>query len=570
MKHFLSIIALIFWGLLHSQNVVQIKIEVNPDLTVLSDVTATPDSIPHGRHVIIYKNRTVVKGSVMDGLMDGIWKTYYMNGQQKMKGRFTMGQPHGEWILWSETGEVQAKFQYNHGKRIGHWEGNYSNNSKAIDIIFNPKGEPDQCIQYYLDEKIALNHVYSYPKNDTLKDFSYYLKNYNIFRYEQFKNSQRHGLLNTYHSNGLIWESFNYIDGRLNEILDGHSKGGVPRKNNDFRNGNGTVYKYYSTGLLYSKTQYKNGLKNDSFEIFDLGGKNGGTGTFKDNIPTGKWKIYSQYHKLIFDIEIDSNRSNLGFITIYTSTAPKEMQMGYFLDGYKHGSWKKYDSFGELTSETPYEFGMLNGVKKNYQSNKLMRKLPYTYDNKNGNFIYYNTFGEINTQEAFESESYLDTNWYNPPHKNWIIVSNDASETHQKHLWFYPSLPGMEIVKTFKGPMKKQEALFKIQRAVAYDYWPELIPAKFVGGNVVEKDYIRKYLTIPKKSLDKHVNGKVLVRYKIDHIGLVSEIVVLKSIGFGLDEVAIDMVKSFPPLNPATYNGIPIESYVVREFDFSY
>ncbi|MGB0391239.1 MAG: energy transducer TonB, partial [Salibacteraceae bacterium] len=217
-----------------------------------------------------------------------------------------------------------------------------------------------------------------------------------------------------------------------------------------------------------------------------------------------------------------------------------------------------------------YEFGMLNGIQKKYQSNKLMQSLPYTYDNKNGNFVYYNTFGKINTQESFESESYLDTNWYKPPVKNWAIVANEGSETHQKHLWFYPPLPGMEIVKTYKGLMGKEEGLFKIRRAVAYDYWPELIPAKFVGGNIVEKDYIRKNLTIPKKSLDKHVNGKVLVRYKIDHLGLISDIVVLKSIGFGLDEVAVDMVKSFPPLNPATYNGIPIESYVVREFDFSY
>ena len=121
--------------------------------------------------------------------MDGVWTTFYLNGQQKMKGHYQMGQPHGEWIYWSETGEVQAKFQYSKGKRIGHWQGYYYNRAKAIDIIYNPKGAPEQCIQYYQDAIISLNHEYSYVKKDTLSNLSYYFKNYSIFHYKQLKNN---------------------------------------------------------------------------------------------------------------------------------------------------------------------------------------------------------------------------------------------------------------------------------------------------------------------------------------------------------------------------------------------
>lgn len=570
MKQIFAIFLFFTSGLLIAQDVVQLKIVVNPELTILSDVTATPDSIPHGRHVIMYKNRTIVKGSVKDGLMDGIWTLYYQNGQQKMKGRYALGQPHGEWIVWSETGEVQAKMQYNHGKNIGHWQGYYFNHTKAIDLVYNPKGKPVQCIQYYQDEIIALNHEYTYPQKNVISKLSYYYKNYNIFHYEKLKNGKRNGLVSTYHSNGLVWDSYTYADGKLVAILKGHSKGGVPRKNNDFRNGNGIVYKYYSTGNLYSKTSYKNGLKHDSIIVYDLGGKLGGNGSFTNGIPSGKWNIYSKYHKRVFDIEIQKDRPNYALVNIYTSTAPKEKQQGYFLDGYRHGNWKKFDAYGELTSDAPYQFGMLHGTSKKFEGPKLMQELPYSYDNKNGNFIYYNSFGEINVQETFESETVIDSNWYKPPLEDWVSISNPNSETHQKYLWFYPPFPGMEIVKTEKGLMGKKEAMFKIQRAIPYDYWPEIIPAKFMGGNIVEKDYIRKYLTIPKKSLDKHVKGSVLLRYKVDQLGLISDIVVLKTLGFGLDEVAIDMVKGFPPLDPATFNGIPISSYVVREFDFKY
>lgn len=570
MKHFLIIWIFFFSLSVQAQSVVQVKIDVNPDLTILSDVTATNDSIPHGRHLVIYKNRTLVKGNVVDGIMDGIWKTYYMNGQQKLKGRYDMGQPHGEWILWSETGEVQAKFQFSHGKKIGHWQGHYSNHSKAIDIIYNPKGLPDQCIQYYFDDIIALNHEYTYTPKDTLTNFSYYYKNYSIFRYEQLKNGKRNGLLNTYHTNGMVWESYKYENGRLMNVLETHTRGGVPKKNEDFRNGNGTLYKYYSTGILYSKTNYKNGLKNDTIIIYDLGGKVSGTGKFTDGEATGLWKVYSKFHKLNLEIDILEDQPKHAKITLHLAAAQGEKQIGYFLNGYKHGVWSEYNAYSELTKETPFKYGMLHGTKKKFQGPKLMQSLPYTYDNKSGDHIYYNTFGEINVEEKFESESYIDTNWFRPPYEDWIIVSNDKKETHQKHLWFYPPFPGMEIVKTYEGVVDKKEAVFMVQRGIPYGYWPELVPAKFIGGNVVEKDYIRKYLTSSKKSLDHPVNGKVLVRYKVDQLGLVSEITVLKSLGFGLDEMAIDMVKAFPPLNAATYNGIPIESYVVREFDFKY
>ena len=558
------------WPLLSwSQNVVQLKIIVNPDLTVLSDVTATPDSIPHGRHRIIYKNRTLVKGSVRDGLMDGVWTTYYTNGQQKMKGRFSLGQPHGEWVYWGINGDVQAKFQYNKGKKIGHWQGYYYNHAKAIDIIYNSKNNPEQCIHYYQDEIIALNHEYSYDSKSTYANLSYYYKNYNIFHYEQLKDDINHGSLISYHDNGLVWESYYYDEGKLLKVNKGFSNGGSPRRNDNFRNGNGIINKYYITGNLYSKTTYKNGLKNDSIVIYDLGGKMSGKGSFKNGIPYGTWKIYSKFHKLNVTLEVQP-QPNLAFVTHHISLAPKEVEYGYMLDGYRHGTWKQYNSYGELLTETNHRFGLKHGVAKRYQSGKTMEVFHYTNDNKDGDFTFYSTFNEINSQETFESEDYLDTNWYKSPHEDWIKVLNPTKETHQKRMWFYPALPGMEIIEQSLGFIGQKEGMFHVQRNIPYNYWPELIPAQFDGGNIAEKEYIRKYLTIPDSSIDKHVNGKVLLRYKVDHIGLLSEIVVLKSVGFGLDEVAIDMIKSFPPQNPATFNGIPIPSYVIREFDFKY
>tara|TARA_R110002050_G_scaffold149463_1_gene276030 strand:- start:66798 stop:68510 length:1713 start_codon:yes stop_codon:yes gene_type:complete len=568
---FFALIAFTFFAFCsYGQQVVQIQLDVNEDLKILSDVTANQDSIPNGRYLVIYKNKTQVKGNTKDGKMDGYWTLYYPNGQQKLKARYVNGVPHGKWTLWGIKGDVQAKFQYNHGVPIGHWQGFYYNHAKAIDIIYTPTGNPTQCIQYYNDEIIALNHEYSYQNKLETKTLSYYYRNYNLFHYEKQWNNKRHGDYYLYHQNGLVWEHFYYREGKLTTVIESRSSGGLPRKNDLFRDGNGILNRYYSNGSIYSQTNYVNGLKNDSIHIFDMGGKNGGTGLFQNNIPAGKWEIYSKFHKLIFTLDFAETNPHDVFSKKSLSAAPKEIEKGTYKNGYRHGIWEVFDNYGELLFQTSYNYGFLNGKSKMFQSNKLMQEFNYINGNKGGKFTYYDSFGAVNTEETFYSDSFLDTNWYKSPQKDWVTVKNEEVNANQKLLWFYPDLPGMEITKMNLDFADQQEHIFAIQRETAYGYWPELIPAEMEGGAAMEKIYIANNLIIPKEALKQHVNGSVLLRYKVDELGLISDVVVLKSLGLGLDESATDIIKSLPPLNSATFNGIPIPSYVVRQIDFKF
>jgi TonB family protein len=563
MKFLLTISLWVFSLVPYAQSVTQIQININEDLKILSDVTANADSIPNGRYLIIYKNKTLVKGFTKDGLLDGIWTLYYTNGQQKMKARYSGGTPHGEWILWSVRGDVQAKFQYNHGKQIGHWQGYYYDHSKAIDIIYNPSGNPVQCIQYYDEEEIiALNHEYTYTGKLSKADLSYYFKNYNLFHFEQWRNNKLNGIYANYHSNGVVWESFKYENGKLLQVTESRSEGGMPRKNEYFRDGNGVLHRYYANGNLFSKTYYKNGLKQDTVTIYGQTGKVADRGFYDKGEPVGSWSA-TGFQKIIFE----SNPS-LTYGIKRISPAQKEREEGSFIYGYRHGTWKKYDSYGDLIGEINYSYGLLDGVAKSYQNTKVMEELHFSNGNKKGDFTYFSSFGEINSKETFVAESFLDTNWFKVPEDNWIQVENMESHAHQIHMRFYANFPGMELVSSDKDPRDKQEMLFATKRKLGYRYWPELIPAQMTGGLYAEKEYIRKHLIIPETALDKNMEGSVMLRYKVDELGLISEVVILKSLGFGLDEAAVNIIKSFPPLNSATYNGIPIPSYVVREIDF--
>ena len=544
----------------YSQQVVQVQIAVNNELKILSDVTANKDSIPNGRYLVIHKNTTIVKGNTKDGKMHGIWSLYYPNGHQKLKGRYVNGKPHGEWTLWGVSGAVQAKFQYNHGNKIGHWQGYYYNHSKAIDLVFNPSGKPAQSIQYYKDtEIISLNHLYTYTDDKIKAELSYYYKNYSIFHYEEWAEKELNGLYITYHDNGGVWESFNYEKGKLLAVNESHSVGGMPRKNEHFRHGTGEVNRYYANGNLYSKTNYSNGNKNGGVSVYGLTGKVANKGLYDNNTPIGKWNVS---YNLRFTAD-----PNITFATFHRSPAEKEIEEGPLHKGYRHGTWKRYDNYGDLVAKTEYEFGFITGSYIRYQSRKKMEEAHYENGNKKGKSTYYSTFGEVNSEETFDSDSRLDSNWFLPPYEDLITIRNPQSTMNQVHFWFYENLPGTELIATSVDPFQEKELLFK-SRSFNYHYRPNIIPAHMSGDMYTEKNYIRRNLKIPDSSKKLNVDGSVLLRYKVDELGLISDIVILKSIGYKLDEAAVNVIKSFPPLNAATFNGIPISSYVVREIDF--
>ena len=136
---FLLTFFLISWKLFGiSQNSTPVEIIVNPNLRILSDITE--DSIPNGRYLVIYHNRTVLQGQTENGKMVGAWTSFYPNGQEKQKGKYLNGEPHGDWTLWNEDGKVLAKFHFQKGKKTGHWEGFFSNGTKSIDFVYSREG----------------------------------------------------------------------------------------------------------------------------------------------------------------------------------------------------------------------------------------------------------------------------------------------------------------------------------------------------------------------------------------------------------------------------------------------
>lgn len=78
---------------------------------------------------------------------------------------------------------------------------------------------------------------------------------------------------------------------------------------------------------------------------------------------------------------------------------------------------------------------------------------------------------------------------------------------------------------------------------------------EFPGGNVAMMNFIAQNLKYPKEQLDSGIQGRVIVKFKVDTLGNVCEPTIVRGKDSALDKEAIRLVKSFPRFSPGMLNG---------------
>lgn len=81
--------------------------------------------------------------------------------------------------------------------------------------------------------------------------------------------------------------------------------------------------------------------------------------------------------------------------------------------------------------------------------------------------------------------------------------------------------------------------------------------------------FINKNLKYPKAALDNQIEGRVIVTCIINQDGKLSDIKVLKGIGYGCDEEALRLIKLSGIWNPAIQDGKKVKSFYTIPINFS-
>jgi protein TonB len=91
----------------------------------------------------------------------------------------------------------------------------------------------------------------------------------------------------------------------------------------------------------------------------------------------------------------------------------------------------------------------------------------------------------------------------------------------------------------------------------------EIMP-EFVGGMDAWAKFLGKNLRYPIQARDEGIQGRVTVSFVVEKNGELSNVKVLRGIGYGCDEEAIRVIKKSPFWKPGFQNGRPVRvSYVM-------
>jgi protein TonB len=85
------------------------------------------------------------------------------------------------------------------------------------------------------------------------------------------------------------------------------------------------------------------------------------------------------------------------------------------------------------------------------------------------------------------------------------------------------------------------------------DEYPE-----FNGGAKAWSKYMERNLRYPYQAQEENVQGKVFVSFVVEKDGSVSDVKVLRGLGFGCDEEAIKVIKKSPLWKPGKNKGTPV------------
>jgi protein TonB len=85
----------------------------------------------------------------------------------------------------------------------------------------------------------------------------------------------------------------------------------------------------------------------------------------------------------------------------------------------------------------------------------------------------------------------------------------------------------------------------------------ERMPEPYGGAGAWSK-FLNKNLKYPEMAVDQHMQGKVWVSFIVEKDGSLSNIVVNRGAGYGMDEEALRVLKMAPAWKPGIQNGQPV------------
>ncbi|RLD63579.1 MAG: hypothetical protein DRJ01_03360 [Bacteroidetes bacterium] len=421
---------------------------------------------PNGYNIFYYGNKQISsEGMMKDGKPEGLWKSYYVNGNLKSIGKWYNNQLDSVWCFYNEEGLISSKINYLYGKKNGYY---YNYDFYKLN---------DTIISYIKSEILYLNNI---PQGKS----NFYYKNGNIHKIIPFKEGKKHGKGKEFAEDGRIISLLEFNYGNLVDIEKINRFDSLKRKHGVwkefYRNGkvkieksyihgklNGLIKNFDLKGELVDAQRYENGiLVDDSVSIsnrvvykaeyYDKPDKDGkkilkSSGSYVEGKPVGEHREYDSEGKAnksrIYDIQgnligegkVNEDGEKTGLWKFYYST--KELKSkGKYSKNKKNGKWNYYYKTGKIEQKGVYSKGKLAGNWKWYfPEGTLQREENFYLGKEDGDYIEYNELGEVIAKGLY-IDGEKEGKWF---YKEGDHTEEGSYQTNNKNgIWKYYYLNG--------------------------------------------------------------------------------------------------------------------------------
>lgn len=189
-----------------------------------------------------------------------------------------------------------------------------------------------------------------------------------------YAESRRTGTWKFYNTEGKLEQAGSYINGRIDGTWRWYYPNGELLREEDYFQGrrDGTYTEYTRTGEIIARGTYADGERNGEWKITT--GDNTEEGTYLLGLRDGLWRSWYPNGKLRFRGEFKQGNPDGRHIFYYDSGRQKED--GYYKNGFRTRTWKKYNEEGEVLLTISYRDDIetsINGVPVNLPESSVKR-----------------------------------------------------------------------------------------------------------------------------------------------------------------------------------------------------
>lgn len=396
---------------------------------LLQAVGKTINDKPIGDYVFIDNTGTIITSGSFDtnNEKDGVWKTYYKDGQVAESFTYTNGKKNGVNVGYYPNGQKKFELNFINDEAVGIYQ-KYTE-SGALKIKKQLKNSVnDGAYLGYFDLGEDVIEYEGFYKNDKLEGvLKEYYSNGALFQETMYKDHQKNGFEKTYNIDGLMVSEVNYqsdeITGENKKFHNNGNRSEISTAKNGYYSGDFTTYhengqvaiksfynesgelnglysEYADDGKVWYQYEYVKGKLN-SFTYFDKNGEILSQGKKK----AGKldFKAYSKNGLLFIEGTYDSRDGKIGEWKYYNAESGYLSYKGSYDDNQAIGTHISYYPNGSQKDVNSYVMGLVEDYGASYYPDgKIKAQGFYKKGEKHGTWEDYYADGTLESRAYFD------------------------------------------------------------------------------------------------------------------------------------------------------------------------